>query len=636
MMNSEPSDGKIETIISKANELSVNYIKMTQKLNEKSEDVKIIKQLQTLIKSDNLDVVSLLSQFSSLDEFLSAVGKELPENIYKVGNMFLLNDMSTQEIYNWESLFDLFEQEGHKPVNSPNYSFVTTSVEEIITNSEMYWKSLQLSKEEQINMKSEKTQKLDEFISKILKDVSTANNYWHKSLENQMKSCKNINEKIGKILYNYTTNDYSYINPLLVNKNPNDLKKMARYIHCIIYNYIHQIAGTKYTAFKELTRCVPIPCNTLELYKTNSLIFFTNLTSTSLEELGGFGSKKTNNDFSVVFKIRIKTNSFVHCGMSVEDLSQYKNEKEVLLLPYIIFKISKINKDTTNKTCLIELDELENRELIKKILEPKIIKFSAGTEIPKSELISAINEKMISISSEFKDMKINHNGKKNEFYQTMTQMIKENDLDPQNKKVMQALSSSHEVFCSGIYDEKSFKSYYCGNNPGNLFSNNFEESAIEEFDLNDFMAKPIQNILWIDDLIFGQSDTASLIQSISKNNSNINFICKTNTNDGLNILNSAAGKELLKHKNFRILQDMVRLNEPDKYYAGVNFVKAVRDSGIDREIMIFTSNKTKGENNFKERNVSLKNVFVTTNYNDVNEFILGKKADLSCPPFMAC
>ena len=60
---------KISNIVSKANELSQNYIHMTQKHKEKYEDEKIIKQLQKLIESDNFEIESLISQFSSFDDF---------------------------------------------------------------------------------------------------------------------------------------------------------------------------------------------------------------------------------------------------------------------------------------------------------------------------------------------------------------------------------------------------------------------------------------------------------------------------------------------------------------------------------------------------------------------------------------
>ncbi len=195
-------------------------------------------------------------------------------------------------------------------------------------------------------------------------------------------------------------------------------------------------------------------------------------------------------------------------------------------------------------------------------------------------------------------------------------MIKDNDLDSENEKVIEALSSNYGVFCSGIYDKESLKNNYvkvCDK----------DECINDELDWDDSILKPIQYILWIDDLIFDDSDTANLIKSISSKNSNINFICSNKTSEGINFLNSNTGKKLLKNKNFRILQDMVRLNEDDKYFAGVNFVKACRNLGIDREIMIFTGNKERGEKSFIERNVSLKNVFVTTSYIDVNKFILG-------------
>ncbi len=150
-----------------------------------------------------------------------------------------------------------------------------------------------------------------------------------------------------------------------------------------------------------------------------------------------------------------------------------------------------------------------------------------------------------------------------------------------------------------------------------------DECINYEFDWDDSILKPIHYILWIDDLIFDDSDTAYLIKSISSKNSNINFIYTNKWSEGINFLNSNIGKKLLKHKNFRILHDMVRLNKDDKYFAGVNFVKACRNLGIDRDIMNLTENKERGEKSFIERNVSLKNVFVTTSYSYVNKFILG-------------
>jgi hypothetical protein len=119
--------------------------------------------------------------------------------------------------------------------------------------------------------------------------------------------------------------------------------------------------------------------------------------------------------------------------MSVQELSIFKSEQEILLLPYIIFKISSINKDVSQRKCLIELDELENSELISKILEHKVYGVLGGYYIPKSYAISAVNENMIKISSDLNTMENNLYENKNEFNQIMIKMIKDNNLDSENE-----------------------------------------------------------------------------------------------------------------------------------------------------------------------------------------------------------
>lgn len=617
-------DYDITTIILKAAELSSNYINRTQKNYEKIENFKIVKQVQSYLKAGNTDVLLNLSrQFSSLEDFLSEIDRELPENIHKIGDMFLCKGYDTQ--------------------NSEYVSINYTSFEDVITSSEIYWNSLQLSEENQIDMKSDNPEKLEEFIPKISKDLSSINESLAENLENQINSCKTVKEKMEKIISFYFT-EYNTMNQILVTKNPYNLTKIARFLHCVIYNNFHNLAGTKFTETKELTRTVNIPSHLLELYKTNSLICFTSLISTSIynsdSQLIIDDSKKgtSNRDIPVTFKIRVKNNSFLNCALSFpsiqgSEINESTKEERVILLPYILFKISKIKKPTENtentiNACVIELEELDNRDLIKKILKPKIDKSKGIPKISVTELISAVNEKLINIFCNLKNFEMYFALQKDEFNKKITEMAKQSQSELEIEKVIDALSSNHLVTSSGIYDEKLLKNYF-ENYPSQKNFVESKESALEDYYLDDveIKEKSLQYILWIDDLIFATSDTCDFIQTISRRNDNIIFFCKSNTNEGIEFLNSPEGKELLKLKNFRILEDMTRYNEEDRYYAGVNFVKAVRELGIDKQIMIFCQSKSSGEEKFKERNVSLENVVVTAIYKEVNDYILDKKPE---------
>lgn len=154
---------------------------------------------------------------------------------------------------------------------------------------------------------------------------------------------------------------YQVLNQSSTSKDPLVLKGIRYLFQALIKNYRAPVpfVGKPISQKIRLYRNIPLSEELLKLYKKDSIIYFTNLTSTSLKNLTGFGGSGGNGMVRVIFMFELlyyneqKSNNF-YSGLNISDISYYKSEDEVLLFPFQFFRITRINQTSsvTYDVCL--------------------------------------------------------------------------------------------------------------------------------------------------------------------------------------------------------------------------------------------------------------------------------------------
>ena len=87
---------------------------------------------------------------------------------------------------------------------------------------------------------------------------------------------------------------------------------------------------------------------------------------------------KNSSKFSVVFNItNLYNDDWVSNGIDVQDISQYKNEKEFLFQPFSFYKVTKVDFDVKGHKADISLETVGKKEILEmQIKENKEIKYN--------------------------------------------------------------------------------------------------------------------------------------------------------------------------------------------------------------------------------------------------------------------
>ena len=134
------------------------------------------------------------------------------------------------------------------------------------------------------------------------------------------------------------------------------------------------------------------------------------------------------------------------------------------------------------------------------------------------------------------------------------------------------------------------------------------------------------SVLWVDDHIFDEKwenkEHMEYASTRSLNN-NVHFIPKSTTNDALSFLRSPFGQRLKNQSTFRIVTDMIRLNEEDSQYAGVNFIKHLRQLGFENQCLVYTFDEEKARKKVQERLTydERRNYFISEESNLLHDFV---------------
>ena len=210
-------------------------------------------------------------------------------------------------------------------------------------------------------------------------------------------------EKLTVLIKKYTENNiHGPLNQWLMSS---DCYESIEYFTAMLMFILNSYASKNNKFFvenqKKLYRGIKIPYSSLIAYKRaeGQKICLSAFTSTSrakslAENWSGRREAQiiyeNNLFFSVLFEIsNVNQKSWVSTGIDIQDLSKYKNEKEVLFQPFSFFYVKEVKIDLKKYIADIKLETIGKKE----ILEEKI---KNGNEIIFNE-----NEKIIDIKKKY-------------------------------------------------------------------------------------------------------------------------------------------------------------------------------------------------------------------------------------------
>ena len=214
---------------------------------------------------------------------------------------------------------------------------------------------------------------------------------------------KDIDALDKLIIQEYTKNTfYGDLNKWLMNSKMNSYEPVAYFTARLMFS-LNSYAN-KYQMFckeneKNIYRGIKIPYTCLLPYERakGKIILLSAFTSTSENhnKAKGFAARKNSIklyqnslQFSVVFYIKnMHKNGWISNGINIQDVAQYKNEKEYLYQPFSFYFVRDTQIDIKNYTADIYLETIGKKE----ILEEQI-KLGKKIEFNKKEKIIQIKQ----------------------------------------------------------------------------------------------------------------------------------------------------------------------------------------------------------------------------------------------------
>ena len=145
---------------------------------------------------------------------------------------------------------------------------------------------------------------------------------------------------------------------------------------------------------RTIFRGIKIPYTSLLEYERaiNKIIIFSAFTSTSEEEefALNWASRKDSKElfeanklFSIIYYItNLYENEWISNGINVQELAQYKNEKEYVFQPFSFYYVEKVNINLKKYTADIYLKTIGKTEILEeKIRLGKIIEYNKEKNI---------------------------------------------------------------------------------------------------------------------------------------------------------------------------------------------------------------------------------------------------------------
>jgi hypothetical protein len=370
-------------------------MKQINEINNKLSTINDIKNsLEKGNSSKYLEIVS--AEFESFDNFIEVVSKELPKDITRIvpetGPSHLVIENSHPIYKNQNKI----------------YNFVHNDINRLVQETEFLWRNLRIEEK----MTEENRPIIIEKFLKSLEELKTLNHDLFSIFKNLLSKSSSYKDAIHHIIHQYSGNSYLIFNGALTSKDPIILSKLNYCINLVLKNYREAIIGEKFDPLKGsvLYRNILLDKNLMALYKENSIIYFTNFTSTSLNQI--FIKDSTNDSYRVEFRIRLldlpsqEANKF-YSGLYIDNMSMCKGEKEVLLTPYQFFLIEKIKFIPSSSIGHYEiyLREIPEKLIINEIEKP-IVKSKSSVVVNKDLLKNKLDKILEDSKSKLKEKKI--------------------------------------------------------------------------------------------------------------------------------------------------------------------------------------------------------------------------------------
>jgi len=385
-------DKKEEPAIVLKKELK-NLLKDSEQMKESSAECQKLLNNLEFKSENNILVQEIFQKYGDLESYAKEITKPLPNDMYKITSEDGIGQFLVEENENDinENKFNTYLSEKNIEKESHIYNYTDKNVGKLMERTRYLWENLKIS--EEITMKN-----INFILQKMYEDLSSLKEIYQIDIVSNLKSyisnkCT-IENIIKMILYDYTTGSYVNINKALSTKDPIQLSKLGYYINLIAVNNKNPIIGKPFFGCKgrKVYRNIWLKRELLSFYQKGELLFFSNLTSTSLSHI--FKSPATTTHINVEFEIELlglkelQSLKFFS-GLYIDDISACKGEQEVILTPYQIFRINEIK--ATNTECIIQLEEVYDKALIKEIMTPRPMQKQNIKKITENDLKKGLN-----------------------------------------------------------------------------------------------------------------------------------------------------------------------------------------------------------------------------------------------------
>ena len=226
------------------------------------------------------------------------------------------------------------------------------------------------------------------YIEKIINHINResedklSNNNKNKIIEGFLKFELNQNSQYSDelIIKEYTNRTFSkYLNKFLMNIDQELDESVAYFISRLIYSL--NTYASKNNMFciedkKKLYMGITLPYSRILSYEKvkGKIITFPRFISTTEREFLAINRARRGEsidlyqeikNFSVLFIItNINNNNRISNGINIQNISDYRAEKEILFLPFSFFKVKSVEVDANNYTADIYLETIGKNEIL--------------------------------------------------------------------------------------------------------------------------------------------------------------------------------------------------------------------------------------------------------------------------------
>ncbi|KAL4512566.1 hypothetical protein ABPG72_020403 [Tetrahymena utriculariae] len=361
----------------------VNIIKIQE--NNLKNSQKTLMEIEKSIQQKPDSYLKLIENLGiTVESLVEAIDKGLPENVADI------------KVDDGLSHFLISKQE--KCI----YSHHKQYLKELIESSKHIWSALKLK----VPLTEENRVKV---IKHFLENLKNVNEKLYQNFSHKLTQSENYQQLQHIFLKEYTGSLYQDINSIPTTNDPVRLSAMGEYINVAIKAYQDGNVGQVYKGNKMLYRNFRLPKDLISLYKQDSYIYFTNMTSTSLADLEGFGQPDSNN-----YGIKLQI-SLLNLQEQIEEQSLHRTRN-------LLFKLLSQRTRGFATSLLIILNNKTPQHLPSKPSQP----------VDKKKLQEIINQSKNKMSEKSESLKQEKIKVISNFQQSAKEFIEQNHIQKLN------------------------------------------------------------------------------------------------------------------------------------------------------------------------------------------------------------